>query len=178
MQTQYVHRRAFLSSGAATAALFAGVTSSPEAAHASNLGGDFSFEVTRSESEWRAVLSPDEFRTLREGSTESPHTSPLIKETAAGVFCCKGCDLSLYESVWKVALDMGWVFFSHFIPRTVFTSIDGRPPSGMSDDPQIEAMIEVHCRRCASHLGHIVIADNQLVHCINGTSLAFEAKAA
>ena len=172
MQSPAVNRRAFLSTGVATAALGAGAVLQPGKAHASDTGRKFSFEVTRSESEWRELLSPEEFSILRKGDTELPHTSPLVHETTDGTFCCRGCDLSLYESDWKVPLEVGWVFFSQSIPRTVLTSIDGNPPSGMSDDTQIEAMIEVHCRRCASHLGHIVIVENNLVHCINGTSLA------
>ena len=119
------------------------------------------------------MLSKEEYAILREGSTELPNTSPLVNETADGIYCCKGCDLTLYQSTWKVPLDVGWVFFSHSEPQTVLTSIDGDPPSGMGDDEEIPAMIEVHCRRCGSHLGHIVIAQRKLVHCINGAALTF-----
>lgn len=176
MGTPQLDRRAFLSSGAAVAALGAGVSARPDPARAADAGEAFRFEVTRTEAEWREMLTEDEFSILRKGSTELPNTSPLVEETAEGVFCCRGCDLTLYESVWKVPLDKGWVFFSHSVPRAVLTSIDGEPPTGMGDDPEIPAMIEVHCRRCASHLGHIVMVEGQLVHCINGTALTFESR--
>ncbi|NNE80535.1 MAG: peptide-methionine (R)-S-oxide reductase [Silicimonas sp.] len=180
MRNPTVNRRSLISSGAASAAVAIGAGSAfrPGQARASDPGIDFAFEVARSDAEWRDMLSPEEFNILREGSTELPKTSPLRNETAAGTYCCRGCDLTLYESVWKVPLEIGWVFFSHSIPRTVLTSIDGQPPAGMGDDSQIEAMIEVHCRRCGSHLGHIVHAEKKLVHCINGTSLTFQRNSA
>ena len=172
MRQTHLGRRAFLSSSAA-AALGAGAAGRSTPAAASDDGEAFTFEITRTEEEWRARLDKEEYNILRKGSTELPHTSPLVEETADGIYCCKGCDLTVYESTWKVPLDVGWVFFSHAVPRSVLTGIDGEPPSGMGDDPAIPAMIETHCRRCGSHLGHIVIAKGQLVHCINGTSLTF-----
>lgn len=167
-----IGRRSFLSRSA-IAALGVVAAGSPRSAAGSEIGEAFQFEITRTEEEWRARLSKEEFNILRKGSTELPNTSPLVKETSNGIYCCKGCDLSLYESTWKVPLDIGWVFFQHAVPRTVLMSIDGEPPSGMGDSV-VPAMIEAHCRRCGSHLGHIVIAEEKLVHCINGASLIFD----
>lgn len=167
-----IGRRAFLSSTTASA-LGLGLAAHSGPAGAAQAGSAFAFEITRTENEWRTRLKPEEYRIMREGSTELPNTSPLVQETAEGIYCCKGCDLTIYESVWKVQLDVGWVFFSHSMPRTVLTSIDGEPPSGMGDQV-VPAMIEVHCRRCGSHLGHIVIAKGKLLHCINGASLTFD----
>lgn len=164
-------RRAFLGA-TATAALTVGGPGI-RIAKADDAGQEMTFEVTRTDDEWRAMLTDDEFNILRKGSTELPHTSPLVSETREGIYCCKGCDLTAYASTWKVPLDIGWVFFSHSQPRATLTSIDGEPPSGMGDDDGPGAMIEVHCRRCASHLGHIVVAQGQLVHCINGSALNF-----
>lgn len=167
-------RRTFLQGGAAVA-LAAGTVGRAAPANANEAGGDFAYEITRTEEDWRARLTSEEFAILRKGSTELPHTSPLVREERAGIYCCKGCDLTVYESTWKVPLDIGWVFFSHAQPRSVLTSIDGEPPSGMGDQEEDGpgAMIEVHCRRCASHLGHVVVAEGHLVHCINGASLRF-----
>ena len=172
MEEKTLCRRAFLSSSAAVA-LGAGAGAGARPAIASDLGAEFKFEVTRSEAAWREMLTQEEYNILRKGSTELPNTSPLVNETADGIYCCKGCDLTIYESTWKVPLDIGWVFFSHAVPRSVLTAIDGEPPSGMGDDI-VPAMIEVHCRRCASHLGHIVVAEGKLVHCINGAALTFD----
>ena len=165
-------RRAFLQSGAAIA-LTGGALGRATPTKANEPGAAFDFEITRTEDEWRAQLTSEEFAILRRGSTELPHTSALVREERTGIYCCKGCDLTVYESTWKVPLDIGWVFFSHSAPRSVLTSIDGEPPEGMGDDDGPGAMIEVHCRRCASHLGHIVVAEGTLVHCINGASLRF-----
>ena len=175
MTTHSPQRRVFLQSGAALA-LTAGAVGRAAPAAANDRGAEFAFEVTRSEEDWRARLTSEEYAILRKGSTELPHTSPLVREERAGIYCCKGCDLTVYESTWKVPLDVGWVFFSHAQPRSVLTAIDGDPQAGMGNAAEDEgpgAMIEVHCRRCASHLGHIVIAEGQLLHCINGASLRF-----
>lgn len=137
----------------------------------------FQFEVQRSETEWRARLSPEEYRILREGGTEKKFTSPYVTETRDGIYRCKGCDLELYSSLWKVQLDIGWVFFRHAEPRSVLLGMDGDPFIGDLDVRDTVA-IETHCRRCGSHLGHIVHAQGQLVHCINGASLTFAADAA
>jgi len=166
-------RRAFLGA-TATAALTAGTTGI-RPAKAEAAGEEMTFEVTRTEEEWRARLTDEEYILLRKGSTELPHTSPLVSETREGVYRCKGCDLTLYTSTWKVPLDIGWVFFSHSQPRAVLTSIDGEPPDPIGDNDGPGAMIEVHCRRCASHLGHLVIAQGQLVHCINGGGVTFHS---
>ena len=171
MQKPSFGRRAFLSSGVISAFGAATLGSSKQVS-AGPTDQPFSFEITRTDAEWRARLTEDEFKILRRGSTELPNTSPFAKETAEGIYCCKGCDLTLYQSIWKVPLHLGWAFFHHSEPRAVLTSIDGDPPSGMGDERDT-AMLEVHCRRCGSHLGHIVHVQNQLVHCINGTALTF-----
>jgi len=137
----------------------------------------FQLEITRSEAEWRARLTEEEFRILREGGTEAKFSSPHVTENREGLYTCKGCDLPIYDGLWKVPLEIGWVFFRHARPRSVLTGIDGEPFIGGEDQREAVA-IEVHCRRCASHLGHIVHAEGQLVHCINGASLIFTKAAA
>jgi peptide-methionine (R)-S-oxide reductase len=69
------------------------------------------------------------------------------------------------------------VFFFHSVPNSTLTSIDVLPEeriemreSAMSTP---DTMIETHCRRCGSHLGHIVLVEGDVLHCINGTSLVF-----
>lgn len=173
MPTHRTTRRALLGSAAfATAGLTLGRT-----AGAQERGTDFAYEVRRSEAEWRAQLAEDEYQILREGGTEWPQTSALWDDYAEGRFDCRGCDLALYDSEWRAPIDKGWVFFYHAHPDTVLTGIDtAEAYTGMVDPNR--TLIEVHCRRCGSHLGHILNVEGEIVHCINGTSLAFSPLAA
>ena len=80
--------------------------------------------------------------------------------------------MPLYQSGWKEILSIGWVFFRHSEPNAVLTGLDW--PDGAEETPgSTLAQMEAHCRRCGSHLGHIVFAENKLLHCINGTALKF-----
>lgn len=131
---------------------------------------DFAFEVTRSEAEWREMLSPEEYAILRENDTEFPTTSPYWNDYTPGRFACRGCDLHLYGPEWRAQVEMGFVFWYHSHPNAVLTALDEGDPYGSMKDGG-PGLIEVHCRRCGSHLGHIVNVEGDLVHCINGTSL-------
>lgn len=153
--------------GVATAAL------APAATAASAAAPDgFQYEVTRTEDEWKSMLSADEYDILRNGGTEWPLSSPLATDYREGSFACKGCGLELYRSEWRVPLDKGWVFFTHSQPNAVLTDIDKAANYAMQPGAE-RTLIEVHCRRCGSHLGHILVVDRKLVHCVNGASLVF-----
>ena len=134
----------------------------------------FDYEITRTEAEWRAMLSEEEYVILRDGGTEFPHTSPLAEETGDGTYACKGCDLLHYESVAKVILDKGWVFFIGSVANSQLTSQDAFAEMGDGS----EFAIETHCRRCGSHIGHILPVEGQALHCINGAALTFTPAAA
>ncbi|MEM9247896.1 MAG: peptide-methionine (R)-S-oxide reductase [Pseudomonadota bacterium] len=166
-------RRRFLAA-AATAPLAVGAASRGHAMIDPPLETDpFTYEIQRTEAEWRARLSPEEYEILRDGWTELPRTSALWNERREGNYGCRGCGLHVYSSNWQVPIDKGWVFFAHAEPTTVMMSIDG-PQQAYGMDPNGPgAMIEVHCRRCGSHLGHILIVEGKLVHCINGAALTF-----
>lgn len=134
---------------------------------------EFEYEVTRTEAEWREMLNDEEYRIMREGGTELPASSALWSETRQGNYCCKGCDLLVYRGAWREPVEKGWVFFRHCETNTVLTSIDGPVAEyGMTEYTNL-TMIEAHCRRCASHLGHILIVEDMVLHCINGNSLTF-----
>ena len=170
-----IGRRSFLMSGAAAATLASPATRA-EALEVS----DYHYPITRSDAEWRERLSPIEHFVLREGGTEARRTSTLWNNTAVGTYCCRGCDLTLYDSLQKLELDMGWVFFRHSRKDTVMTDLD--LGDGRAGDPfaEMQASMEVHCRRCGSHLGHIVTlpdVPDRPIHCINGFGLRFEAAA-
>ena len=123
---------------------------------------EFIYEIRYSEDEWRARLSPDAYKVLREGATEPRHSHYLTRETAPGVYHCQGCDLPVYTSSQKTILDIGWVFFKHALPDSVLLGVD-------------QGRIEAHCRRCGSHLGHVLYVQTEILHCINGTALDFKA---
>lgn len=170
-------RRAVL---AGSAAALGGLAATGRTARAGTTADDgFSYEITRTDAEWRERLSDFEYYVLREGGTELRRQSPLWEETRAGSYACRGCDLTLYESPWKQVLDIGWVFFHQSCPNAILMDIDGEAPDEMAEmmpDPS-QAVIEAHCRRCGSHLGHILYVPpgEAALHCINGTALVFTA---
>lgn len=173
-------RKFFASTGAAALSIGSISAATTASAKVKYNQGDsmMKFEVVHSPEEWREILTTNEYLIMREGLTERPKTSPLWKETAEGTYHCKGCDLQAYTSNQKVVLDKGWVFFYHAEPDSVLMSIDGNIPTEYGAmAANIAAAVEVHCRRCASHLGHFLIIDNTMTHCINGTSLTFKPTA-
>ena len=128
-----------------------------------------SFEITRTEAEWRAMLTQIEFDVMREEATERPFTSPLDKETRVGTYHCKGCDLALYGSAQKYDSGTGWPSFWDALPNAIGTR---------ADNTLFATRTEAHCRRCGSHLGHIFNDGPQPTgkrHCLNGVSLMFNA---
>ena len=172
-------RRAVL---AGSAAALGGLAAAGRTASAGTTTDDgFTYEITRTDAEWRERLSDFEHYVLREGGTELRRQSPLWEETRAGTYACRGCDLTLYESPWKQVLDIGWVFFHQSCPNAILMDIDGGSPYGSmggGDPNRPPALIEAHCRRCGSHLGHILTVKGKTLHCINGKSLTFESAAA
>ena len=128
-----------------------------------------SFEVTRSEAEWRAMLSDLEYRVMRREGTEPAGSSPLDKVYEPGVYHCRGCDLALYSSRHKYDSGTGWPSFWQSLPGAVGTK---------PDRTLFRVRTEVHCIRCGSHLGHIFDdgpAPTGKRHCLNGVSLVFRA---
>ena len=128
---------------------------------------DQAFEVTKTEAEWRKVLTPKEFGVLRQAKTEPPFSSPLDKIYAAGTYSCVGCRLPLYSSETKFDSGTGWPSFYESLEGAVATSID---------NSFMMTRTEVHCRRCGGHLGHIFDDGPEPTgkrHCINGVALAF-----
>lgn len=128
-----------------------------------------SFEVTRTDAEWRKMLSAVEYQVMRQGKTETAGSSPLDREKRAGKFHCKGCDLPVYSSRAKFDSGTGWPSFTKSLNRAVATK---------PDKSFFITRTEVHCRRCGSHLGHIFDdgpAPTGKRHCLNGVSLVFKA---
>lgn len=169
-----LRRRSFLA-GTAVSALAVGA--GPVAGRED--GEKFVYEVTLTDAEWRERLTEEEFKILREGGTEFPESNPLWNHTGDGIYCCRGCDLTLYDSKWKVPVDKGWAFFAQSRENAILMGIDDPRPEEAMDDPNAPPpLIEAHCRRCGSHLGHILTVEGTTLHCINGTSMRFVPAAA
>jgi peptide-methionine (R)-S-oxide reductase len=125
------------------------------------------FEVTKTEGEWRTALTEAQYAVLREEATERAGTSPLLNEKRKGTFHCAGCDLPLYSSETKYESGTGWPSFWESLPDAVGTK---------EDNSFFMTRTEVHCRRCGGHLGHIFDDGPPPTgkrHCINGVALTF-----
>ncbi len=124
--------------------------------------------VSRGEEEWRASLSPEQFRVLRGHGTERPGSSPLNAEKRAGRFVCAGCGAPLFDAATKYESGSGWPSFFAPLPGAVGTSIDRS---------LLMARTEVHCARCGGHLGHLFPdgpAPTGDRYCMNGVALRFD----
>jgi peptide-methionine (R)-S-oxide reductase len=133
----------------------------PEAARGAGAG------FSRTDAEWRASLTPAQYDVLRREGTEAPFSSPLDHETRAGRYDCAGCALPLYASSAKYDSGTGWPSFWEPLPHAVSTRTD---TSFFMD------RTEVHCARCASHLGHVFPDGPRptgMRYCMNGVALNF-----
>jgi peptide-methionine (R)-S-oxide reductase len=130
-------------------------------------GAAIRYEVTLTDAQWRAKLSPAAYEVLRHAATERAFTSPLLKEHRKGIFACAGCELPLFSSATKFESGTGWPSFWAPLRNAVLTSNDAS--IGME-------RTEVHCRRCGGHLGHVFDDGPKptgLRYCMNGVALTF-----
>ena len=127
-----------------------------------------SFPVTRSEDEWQAKLTPEQFRVLREHGTERPGSSPLNAEKRHGRFLCAACESELFDSNTKYESGSGWPSF--FAPKEGAVATTEDRTLGMR-------RVEVHCARCGGHLGHVFPdgpTPTGLRYCMNGAAMKFK----
>lgn len=125
------------------------------------------FEVTRTDAEWKKLLTPAQYQVLRHEGTERAFTSPLLNEKRRGTYVCAGCSLDLFSSTTKYDSRTGWPSFWAPLDHALGTSRDST--LGMVRE-------EVHCRRCGGHQGHVFDDGPKptgLRYCINGVSLTF-----
>jgi len=128
---------------------------------------EHTFPVVRTDSEWRARLTPEQYYIMREHGTERPGSCALLYEKRAGTFSCAGCDEPLFESKLKFESGTGWPSFNDPVPGSVESTVDRS--HGM-------VRTEVHCATCGSHLGHVFPdgpPPSGLRYCINGVALNF-----
>jgi len=129
------------------------------------------FEVTKTDAEWKEELSEQEYYVLRQAGTERPFSSPLNKEYREGTFHCAACDTPLFKSEHKFDSGTGWPSFDREIEGNVNFSVDYNLGYARSEE---------HCATCGGHLGHVFNDGPRDTtgkrHCINGVALKFVPK--
>jgi peptide-methionine (R)-S-oxide reductase len=124
----------------------------------------------KTETDWKTLLTPEQFHVLREHGTEHRGSSALLHEKRPGTFRCGACGQTLFSSDTKYESGTGWPSFYRPIDGAIGTTTDRS--HGMT-------RVEVHCAGCGGHLGHLFPdgpAPTGERYCMNGVALKFEPK--
>lgn len=126
------------------------------------------FEVSKTEQEWKSILTAEQYEVLRKAGTERPFSSELNAVNEPGIFVCAGCGNELYKTEHKFESGTGWPSFDRAIEGGVAFGSDSK--LGYSRD-------EIHCADCGGHLGHMFNDGPRETtgkrHCMNGVAMKF-----
>jgi len=128
-------------------------------------------KVVKSEAEWKEALSPTQYHILREKGTERAFTGKYWKHKENGTYVCAGCGQELFHSDTKFDSGTGWPSF--------YKAVDKDKVELRNDDSYGMHRMEVVCRRCGGHLGHVFDDGPEPTgerYCINSESLDFKSK--
>ena len=132
---------------------------------------DKKYKVTKTDAEWKQILTKSQYYILREAETERPFTSPLNKNYKKGVYVCAACKTPLYKSEHKYDSGSGWPSFDRAIKKNIELDVDYK--IGYK-------RVELKCNTCGGHLGHSFEDGPRETtgqrHCINGIALEFVPK--
>jgi peptide-methionine (R)-S-oxide reductase len=125
--------------------------------------------VEKSETEWKAELSPEEYKVIRQKGTEAPFTGEYVNTKDRGVYRCRACGMPLFASDTKYDSGSGWPSF--------YQPVNGENVAEKDDRSHFMRRTEVLCSACDAHLGH-VFPDGPnptgLRYCINSCSLELD----
>lgn len=127
------------------------------------------YPVTKSDAEWKKILSPAAYNVLRHQGTEMPYSSPLDMIYKKGIYACAGCDTALFSSDTKYDSQTGWPSFW----KPLAGAVDTR-----TDTSEMMIRTEVLCHGCGGHLGHVFTDGPKptgLRYCMNGVAMTFKA---
>ncbi|WP_237275680.1 peptide-methionine (R)-S-oxide reductase MsrB [Tenacibaculum ovolyticum] len=139
--------------------------------HLGNAQNKKKYKVSKTNKEWRTLLTKKQYYVLREAGTEHQNSSPLNKNYSKGIYVCVACKTPLYESKHKYNSGSGWPAFDRAIKKNVELDVDYKIGY---------ARTELKCNTCGGHLGHSFNdgprATTGKRHCINGAALKFIPK--
>lgn len=126
------------------------------------------YPIAKTEKEWKAQLSPEAYRVLREGGTEFPHTGKYNIHFENGTYSCKACKTPLFKSNYKFRSNCGWPSFDQALDGAI---------EYLKDTSHGMIRTEVRCANCGGHLGHVFDdgpTETGTRFCVNSASLDFK----
>jgi peptide-methionine (R)-S-oxide reductase len=126
-------------------------------------------KIIKTEAEWKARLTPEQYNVMREHGTERPFSHPYNQQKSEGVYYCAGCGTPLFSSEMKFDSGTGWPSF--------YTPLSEDAVAEHEDRSLLMRRTEVRCACCEAHLGHVFPDGPKptgLRYCMNGTALSFK----